>query len=44
MREIAEWLAQAVSVVEGWGEPEAELLLQQGVTSLDDLAAVRSSC
>ncbi|MDJ0868521.1 MAG: transcription termination factor NusA [Myxococcota bacterium] len=38
MREIAGWLAQAVSVVEGWGEPEAEILLQQGITSLDDLA------
>jgi len=38
MREIAGWLAEAVSVVDGWGEPEAELLLQQGVTSLEDLA------
>jgi len=38
MREIAGWLAEAVSVVEGWGEPEADLLLQQGVTSLEDLA------
>ena len=38
MREIAEWLARAVSVVEGCGEPEAELLLQQGITSLEDLA------
>ena len=38
MREIAQWLAEAVSVVEGWGEPEAEILLQQGITSLDDLA------
>jgi len=38
MREVAQWLAQAVSVVEGWGEPEAEILLNQGVTSLDDLA------
>ncbi len=38
MREIAEWLARAVSAVEGCGEPEAELLLQQGVTSLEDLA------
>ena len=33
------WLAEAVSVVEGCGEPEAELLLQQGITSLEDLAA-----
>ncbi len=38
MREVAQWLAQAASVVEGWGEPEAEILLQQGITSLDDLA------
>jgi N utilization substance protein A len=37
MREVAEWLAKAVSVVEGCGEPEADLLLQQGVTSLEDL-------
>ncbi|MGB0620156.1 MAG: transcription termination factor NusA [Myxococcota bacterium] len=38
MREIAEWLARAVAAVEGCGEPEAELLLQQGITSLEDLA------
>ncbi len=38
MREIAEWLARAVDAVEGCGEPEAELLLQQGITSLEDLA------
>ena len=38
MREIAEWLAKAVSVVEDCGEPEAELLLQQGITSLEDLS------
>jgi len=38
MREIARWLSQAVSVVEGCGDPEAELLLQQGVTSLEDLS------
>jgi N utilization substance protein A len=38
MKEIAEWLSRAVSVVEGCGDPEAELLLQQGVTSLEDLA------
>jgi N utilization substance protein A len=38
MREIAQWLAEAVSVVESCGEPEAELLLQQGITSLEDLA------
>jgi len=38
MREIAEWLSKAVSVVEGCGDPEAELLLQQGITSLEDLS------
>ena len=38
MREVAQWLAEAVSVVDGCGEPEAEILLQQGVASLDDLA------
>jgi N utilization substance protein A len=38
MREIAEWLSKAVSVVDGCGDPEADLLLQQGVTSLEDLA------
>ena len=38
MREIAEWLSKAVSVVEGCGDPEAEILLQQGVMSLEDLA------
>ncbi len=38
MREVAQWLAEAVSVVEGCGEPEAEILLQQGIASLDDLS------
>jgi N utilization substance protein A len=38
MRELAQWLAEAVSVVEGCGDPDAELLLQQGITSLEDLA------
>jgi N utilization substance protein A len=38
MREVAEWFAEAVSVVEGCGEPEAEMLLQNGITSLEDLA------
>jgi N utilization substance protein A len=38
MRDLARWLAEAVSVVEGCGEPEGELLLQQGITSLEDLA------
>src|SRR5262249_27742085 len=38
MRELARWFADAVSVVPGAGENEAELLLQSGVTSLDDRA------
>jgi len=38
MRELAQWLAEAVSVVEGCGEADADLLLQQGITSLEDLA------
>ena len=38
MREVAQWLSEAVSVVEGCGDPEADLLLQQGITSLEDLS------
>jgi N utilization substance protein A len=38
MREIARWLSEAMSVVEGCGDPEADLLLQQGITSLEDLS------
>jgi N utilization substance protein A len=38
MREMARWIAEAVSVVPGCGEPEAELLMQRGLTSLEDLA------
>jgi N utilization substance protein A len=38
MREVARWFAEAVSIIEGCGEPEAELLLQRGITSLEDLA------
>jgi N utilization substance protein A len=38
MRELAQWLAEAVSVVEGCGDADAELLLQQGITSLEDLS------
>ncbi|MBK7947947.1 MAG: transcription termination/antitermination protein NusA [Deltaproteobacteria bacterium] len=38
MREIADWLSKAVSVVDGCGDPEADLLLRQGITSLEDLA------
>ena len=42
MREVAQWLAEAASVVEGCGEPEAEILLQQGVASLEDLSRCQS--
>jgi N utilization substance protein A len=38
MRELAAWISEAVSTVPGCGDPEAELLLQQGITSLEDLA------
>jgi N utilization substance protein A len=38
MRELAQWLSEAVSIVEGCGDPEADLLLQQGITSLEDLS------
>jgi N utilization substance protein A len=38
MREVARWIAEAVGIVPGCGEPEAELLLQRGITSLEDLA------
>jgi N utilization substance protein A len=38
MRDVARWLSEAVSVVEGWGDLEADLLLQQGITSLEDLS------
>jgi len=39
MQELALWLADAVSAVEGCGEAEADTLLQQGITSLDELAS-----
>jgi hypothetical protein len=42
MRELAQWLSRAVSIVDGCGDPEAELLLQQGVTSLEDLSVCDS--
>jgi N utilization substance protein A len=42
MREVARWLSEAVSVVDNCGDPEAELLLQQGITSLENLADVQS--
>ena len=43
MRELAQWLSEAVSVVEGCGDAVAELLLQQGITSLEDLSQ-RAAC
>ena len=42
MREVARWFAKAVSIVESCGDPEAELLLQRGITSLEDLADCES--
>jgi len=42
MRELAAWISEAMAVVPGCGDPEAELLLQQGITSLDDLASCES--
>jgi N utilization substance protein A len=39
MRELAGWISEAMSSVPGCGDPEAELLLQQGITSLEDLVA-----
>jgi N utilization substance protein A len=42
LRELVQWLSEAVSVVEGCGDADAELLLQQGITSLEDLAACNS--
>ncbi|HEX5064964.1 MAG TPA: transcription termination factor NusA [Myxococcota bacterium] len=38
MRELARWLGEAMSVAAGCGEPEGELLMQQGITSLEDLS------
>jgi len=42
MRELAAWISEAMAVVPGCGDPEAELLLQQGITSLGDLAGCES--
>jgi N utilization substance protein A len=42
MREVAAWLSEALSVVETCGDAEADLLLQQGITSLGDLAECQS--
>ena len=40
MREMAEWFERAVSVIEGLGEGEADALVGDGITSLEDLAAM----
>jgi len=42
MREVARWLSEAIAEVEGCGDPEAEILLQQGIMSLEDLAECQS--
>ncbi len=38
LKQMSEWLSEAVSIIEGCGDPEADLLLQQGITSLEGLA------
>ena len=38
IRELADWFVRAVSVVPDLGEREADVLLQSGITSLEDLA------
>jgi N utilization substance protein A len=43
IRELAEWFVRAVSVVPGLGEGEADVLLQSGITSLEDLAKCQDS-
>ena len=43
MRELAQWLSEAVVGGRGLRRPDAELLLQQGVTSLEDLANLGQS-
>jgi N utilization substance protein A len=43
MRELARWISEAVSVVPGHGDAEADLLLQSGITSLEDLARCQAS-
>jgi N utilization substance protein A len=42
MREVARWLSEAIAEVEGCGDPEAEILLQQGILSLEDLSECQS--
>jgi N utilization substance protein A len=43
IRELADWFERAVSVVPGLGAAEADLLLQSGITGLDDLATCQSA-
>jgi N utilization substance protein A len=43
IRELADWFVRAVSVVPGLGESEADVLLQSGITSLEDLAKCQDS-
>ncbi len=39
IREMAEWFSRAVEAVEGLGDGEADALVGEGITSLEDLAA-----
>jgi N utilization substance protein A len=43
IRELADWFVRAVSVVPGLGADEADVLLQSGITSLEDLAKCQDS-
>ena len=43
IRELADWFERAVSVVPGLGAAEADVLLQSGITGLDDLATCQSA-
>ena len=43
IRQVAEWFVRAVSVVPGLGADEADTLLQNGITSLEDLAKCQDS-
>ena len=43
IRELADWFERAVSVVPGLGAAEADVLLQSGITGLDDLATCQNT-
>ncbi len=43
IRELADWFVRAVSVIPDLGESEADVLLQSGITSLEDLAKCQDS-